>query len=179
MYVHFWFVISALVSATLWNAPAFAFKNTPVQLSPTFKVEISSKLETHMGFMPSLHGFWFEGLQGKQKFSIWMQRQVPVAPANEFSVKRYWQDGIAQSTANGEVTTDLGCKTEKNHLYVCRRNVKAEKARFASETFYWNGKEDMVVVRVMSSSSFAESKKIADLIQAHPGDRIPAGKVTK
>jgi hypothetical protein len=167
-------LFSVLCGSMAFSSSAFASSYETISLSKSLNLEIPKELHAHMGFMPSLGGFWFDGIYQKEKFSLWVQRQVPLTMANEFSVNRYWKDGIHQSSLNGEVTQDQGCKAFNHYAYTCKRAVHAAKERFAAETFFWNAKSDMVVVRVMSSKSFEVAEAVAKKIEVKAVSRLPA-----
>jgi hypothetical protein len=145
-----------------------------IALSRTFTIELPGEFQAQMGFMPSFGGLWLEGVHGKKKFSVWIQRKDAPTVANMFSMKRYWEQGVAESKIMGETSEDKGCYSKGKYIFECDRLIHAKKERYASEKLVWNSISDIVVVRVMSATSSQEAEAIAKMIVYRPISRLSA-----
>ena len=153
----------------------FASENTNFDISRTFSVQlpfaVSNKVE-----MPSLKSKLFTVKDEKKDAQVFVVHNTPPTFANKYSVERYWKKSKAQTHAFDQKEKDLGCERTSARTYQCSRDV-SQNGKFLSETIYWNTKSDLVLVRVSSLRSLADSRTILNKIKTVQNSRWPAGGV--
>lgn len=145
-----------------------------LKISPTFSInipfEISAKID-----MPSLNSILFSAKEppSRSTSQVLVVHNRPPTFANKFSVERYWNQSREQTKTYDKKENNLGCLRVSARSYRCSRDVEQD-GQFHSETVFWNTKNDLVLIRVSSLTSFSEPRKLLNKIKVVQNSRLPA-----
>lgn len=143
-------------------AIAAADNSQRLVLSPSFAIYFpnGTKDDTQLGYMPAQGGFWIEGKAGDRAYEAWITRRRPRTIPNEAKVKKFWQDNLNFTKKLGEEFKDLGCHKMQANAFRCDRTSQSKLGHFVAEALFWNGRTDLVVVRVMQNNSLEIAQAI-------------------
>jgi len=129
--------------------------------------------------MPSLNSILFSAKEpsGRNTSQVLVVHQRPPTLANKFGVERYWNQSRKQTKSYDEKENNLGCLRLSARSYRCTRDVEQD-GKYHSEVVFWNTKNDLVLIRISSLTSFFEPRKLLNKIKVVQNSRLPAGVST-
>lgn len=154
---------------------AIATENHKIQVSRTFSVKMPFKFLSQaelLSLNSKLYRVVDEDISSRPA-EVLIVHNTPDILANKFSAERYWKDSRNQTRSIDKKETDFGCKRKTARTYECSRHV-AQNGKFIAETLHLNSKNDLVLVRASTLSSFEDSKKFLAKIDIEKDSRLPA-----
>ncbi len=167
--------LTVLFSILISSHCLIAQELSNIEISRTFSVNIPFQLSTKVE-MPSLNSklLRLKELSGRSESQILIVHNSPQTIANKFSVQRYWAKSRKQTKSYDKKENDIGCQKNTARSYQCSRDV-SQNGKFISESIFWNAKNDLVLIRVSSPTSFSDSRKLLTKIKIAQTSRLPAG----
>lgn len=164
--------LSLSVIFFLWVINAQGSSSDSLVVSPTLQMVWPKNLNLTPLHFPSMNGWRLESRKNTNSYSVWISHSSPRILGNIFSIKRYWKKNLAKAPEKG---TDLGCKPLSSRTFRCTRTSSRGNSTFA-ETFIWNAKNDLLVVRVTSNQSEKNAKNILESFDIKLNSRLPASR---
>lgn len=153
-------------------AEATSSKREIVSVSPTAQFNLPFEAISKAHF-PSFNTQYLKVKLEDSSFDVYVIHNRPKTLANSFSVERYWNESRNQTESNNQSEENFGCHRLNSGTHRCARNV-GQNGKFVSESLYWIGKTDLVLVRAASFTSFKKTKSVVDQIKLSSGGRLPA-----
>jgi hypothetical protein len=143
-----------------------------LKLSNSSSVTWPLTLNIKSEFLPSFSSFSLSGEENNHKFTAWISHKTPEVLANLTSVERVWKENQENAKKGGEISSkDSGCKEISKFIFRCVRDAELKPGEFVTDSLYWNGKKDLVFVRVNSLENAKYPKDILKLFKVKFGDK--------
>ena len=147
-----------------------------ITLSANVQLSIPKEIKAKYIYLPSHGAYRFDGQFSDTNYHAWVQRKIPDTIANPVSVKRIWKENLAALSDQGEKIIDLGCKEEQTYLFNCSTTTIAN-GEYNASILFWNGKSDLVVVRISTFISMELATTILKKFKFNFNNRSPAGDI--
>ena len=141
-----------------------------VALSKTATILVPNEFKSPY-YSPSLSFYVSSGLHENTNHDVLIKHSSPPVFVNLKSVQEYWDENKKITSQVSKTIKDNNCRKIDKFNIECSRLIRVGE-RFVYEKIHWNGKWDLIYIRLTNSKSRLEAEKAAENFSI--STRLPA-----